>query len=63
MAAAAGLDGRLGVHGQDPVAGPQRLALIEPLVQVEHDLGPGGEVRVARAMTSSGLCAVRRAAW
>ena len=47
-AAAAGLDGRLGVHGQDAVAGPQPPAPVKPLVQVEDDRCPGGEVRVAR---------------
>ena len=47
-AAAAGLDGRLGVHGQDAVAGPQPLALVKPLVQVQDHGRLGGEVRVAR---------------
>src|ERR1019366_6740616 len=45
--AGAGLDGGLGVHRDDAVARPQRLALVEPLVQVEDHLGFGGEVRVA----------------
>src|SRR6266550_2620818 len=47
VAGAAGLDGWLGVDRDDPVAGPQRLALVKPLVQVEDDGGLGGEIRVA----------------
>src|ERR1022692_1295350 len=47
VAAGTGLDGGLGVHRDDAVARPQRLALVEPLVQVEDHLGFGGEVRVA----------------
>jgi leucyl-tRNA synthetase len=39
--------GRLGVHRQDPVAGPQPLAPVKPLVQVEDDRCLGFEVRVA----------------
>jgi len=45
--AAAGVDLRLGVEGQDPVTGAERLALVAALVQVHDDLGPGLEVRVA----------------
>ena len=48
MPTAAGIDLRLGVEGQDPVTGAERLALIAALVQVHDDLGPGLEVRVAR---------------
>ena len=33
MQAVAGIDLRLGVEGQDPVAGTERLALVKPLVQ------------------------------
>ena len=47
VAVSAGLDGRLGVHRQDPVARRQPYALVVPLVQVEDDRCPGGEVRVA----------------
>jgi hypothetical protein len=38
--AAAGLNGRLGVHGQDAVVGPQGLALIAALEQVEDHARP-----------------------
>ena len=47
VAAGAGLDGRLGVHPDDPVAGPQPFALVVPLVEVEDHGGLGGEARVA----------------
>jgi hypothetical protein len=47
VATAAGLDGGLGVEGQQPVTGPQRLPLIEPPVQVEDDFRLGFEVRGA----------------
>ena len=60
MQAAAGIDLRLGVKGQDPVTGSERLALVKPLVQVNDDLRLGLEVRVAGAMTSPGLCRVNR---
>jgi hypothetical protein len=43
--AAAGIDLRLGVEGQDPVTGAERLALVAALVQVHDDLGPGGQFR------------------
>jgi hypothetical protein len=46
MPAAAGVDLRLGIEGQDPVTGPERLALISALVQVHDHLCPGLEVRV-----------------
>src|SRR5215470_1100967 len=46
VAPGTGLDGRLGVHRQDPVARPQPPALALPLVQVEDDRSLGGEVRV-----------------
>src|SRR6516165_1323234 len=46
-APAAGLDGRLGVHGQDPVARLQPHALVVALVQVQDHGCLGFEVRVA----------------
>ena len=48
VAAAAGLDRGLGVHGQDAVAGPQPPALVKPLVQVQDHGRLRGEVRGAR---------------
>jgi hypothetical protein len=47
MQAAAGVDLRLGVEGQDPVTGSERFALVKPLVKVNDDLRLGLEVRVA----------------
>jgi hypothetical protein len=47
MQAAAGIDLRPGVKGQDPVTCPERLALVKPLVQVHDHLRPGPGVRVA----------------
>ena len=44
--AAAGLDGRLGVKRQDPVAGTERLALVKPLVKVQDHRRLRREVRV-----------------
>ena len=46
-AAAAGLDGRLGVDRQDPVAGLQPPALVVALVEVQDHGRPGFEVRGA----------------
>jgi len=45
--AAAGVDLRLGVNGQDPLPGTERLALVAALVQVQDDLRSRLEVRVA----------------
>jgi hypothetical protein len=45
MQAAAGIDLRLGVEGQDPVTGAERLALVKALVQVHDHLRLGLEVR------------------
>jgi hypothetical protein len=47
MQAAAGIDLRLGVKGQDPVIRAERLVPVKPLVQVEDDLRFSLEVRVA----------------
>jgi hypothetical protein len=47
MQAAAGIDLRLGVEGQDPVTGAERFAGVIALVQVHDDLRLGLEVRVA----------------
>ena len=44
--AAAGLDGRLGVKGQDPVPGAERLTLVNPLVKVQDHRRLGREARV-----------------
>jgi hypothetical protein len=42
-----GLDGWLGVEGQDPVAWAERLTFVDALVEVEDHLGLAFEVRVA----------------
>jgi hypothetical protein len=47
MQAAAGIDLRLGVEGQDPVPGAEWGALVTALVQVHDHLRLGLEVRVA----------------
>jgi hypothetical protein len=53
MQAAAGVDLRLGVEGQDPVTGAERLAVVIALVQVHDHLRLGLEVR-SRGRSTTG---------